>query len=130
VQTTTRTYSNAGDLLMGSLFDRLQDEIESRERQEGLSPADLLDLPPGLSAVIKKIIRRNGMKLTEVAEALGETPQSVQQMLDDLIEKGFVRQIEVKGEIWYKAHFARKRSRTLSEDFWSALDDAVEADEE
>jgi hypothetical protein len=130
VQATARTYSNAGDLLMGSLFDRLQDEIDSREQQEGISPADLLDLPPALASVIKKIIRRNGMKLIEVAEALAQTPEEAQQTLDELVKKGYVRQVEVKNEIWYKAHFARKRGRELPQDFWSALDDAVEADEE
>ena len=66
---------------MGSLFDRLQDEINSREQQGGISPADLLDLPPGLASIIKKIIRRNGMKLSEVAEALEQTPEEAQQML-------------------------------------------------
>lgn len=115
---------------MGSLFDRLQDEIESRERQEGISPADLLNLPPTLASVIKQIIRQNGMRLTEVAEALDQTPESTQQALDDLIEKGYVRQVEVKNEIWYKAQFARKRGRALSKDFWAALDDAVDLDEE
>jgi hypothetical protein len=130
VQATARTYSNAGDLLMGSLFDRLQDEIDSREQQEGISPADLLDLPPALASVIKKIIRRNGMKLIEVAEALAQTPEEAQQTLDELVKKGYVRQVEVKNEIWYKARFAQKRGRELPQDLWSALDDAVEADEE
>jgi DNA-binding MarR family transcriptional regulator len=123
-----RANTDAGDLLMGSLFDRLQDEIDSREQQDGISPADLLDMPDGLAAVIKQIIRRNGMKLSEVAEALGETPEATQKTLNNLVEKGYVRQIEVKGQIWYKAHFGRRRSR-LSSDFWSSLDDAVESDE-
>ena len=114
---------------MGSLFDRLQDEIEAREKQEGISPADLLDFPPALASVIKQIIRRNGMRLTEIAEALDQPPEEVQQTLDELVAKGYVRQIEVKKEIWYKAQFARKRSR-LASDVWSALDGAVETDEE
>lgn len=113
---------------MGSLFDRLQDEIDSRETQEGISPADLLDMPDGLAAVVKQIVRRNGMKLSEVAELLDESPEAAQKMLDDLVAKGYVRQIEVKDEMWYKAHFGRRRSR-LSSDFWSALDDAVETEE-
>ncbi len=114
---------------MGSLFDRLQDEIEAREKQEGISPADLLDMPPALASVIKKIIRRNGMKLSEVAEALEQPPEDVQQTLNELVEKGYVRQLEVKNEVWYKAQFARKRSR-LTSDFWSNLDGAVEQDDE
>ncbi len=110
---------------MGSLFDRLQDEIDSRENQDGISPADLLDMPAGLAIVVKQIVRRNGMKLSEVAELLDESPEAAQKMLDDLVTKGYVRQIEVKDEVWYKAYFGRRRSR-LSSDFWSALDDAVD----
>jgi DNA-binding MarR family transcriptional regulator len=113
---------------MGSLFDRLQDEIDSRENQDGISPADLLDMPAGLAIVVKQIVRRNGMKLSEVAELLDESPEAAQKMLDDLVTKGYVRQIEVKDEVWYKAYFGRRRSR-LSSDFWSALDDAVDQDD-
>jgi len=113
---------------MGSLFDRLQDEIDSRDSQEGISPADLLDMPAGLAIVVKQIVRRNGMKLSEVAELLDESPEAAQKMLDDLVAKGYVRQIDVKGVVWYKAHFGRRRSR-LSSDIWSALDDAVETEE-
>ncbi len=129
VQTAAGAYTYAGDLLMGSLFDRLQDEIDSREHQPGISPADLLDMPPSLASVVKQIVRKNGMKLSEVAELLEETPESAQKMLDDLVEKGYVRRVEVKDQIWYKAHFGRRRSR-LSSDFWSALDEAVETDDE
>ena len=113
---------------MGSLFDRLQDEIDSRESQDGISPADLLDMPEGLAAVVKQIVRRNGMKLSEVAELLDESPEAAQKTLDDLVAKGYVRKMEVKGVVWYKAHFGRRRSR-LSSDFWSALDDAVDRDD-
>jgi len=113
---------------MGSLFDRLQDEIDSRDSQDdGLSPADLLDMPSGLASVVKQIVRRNGMKLSDVAELLNESPETAQNMLDDLVEKGYVRQMEVKGVMWYKARFGRRRSR-LSSDFWSALDDAVDSE--
>ncbi|MBN1220772.1 MAG: MarR family transcriptional regulator [Anaerolineae bacterium] len=113
---------------MGGLFDRLQDEIDSRERQEGISPADLLDMPPALASVIKKIIRHNGMKLAEIAEELAQSPQDTQQMLAEMVKKGYLRRIEVKNEIWYKARFAHKRSR-LSSDFWSNLDTAVDQEE-
>ena len=114
---------------MGGLFNRLQDEIDSRERQDGISPADLLDMPSALASIIKKIIRHNGMKLDEIAEELDQSPQDTRQMLDEMVEKGYVRRIEVKNEVWYKAHFARKRSR-LTSDFWSNLDDVVDQEEE
>jgi hypothetical protein len=128
LQTAAGTNTHAGDILMGSLFDRLQDEIDSRENQEGISPADLLDMPPGLAAVVKQIVRRNGMNLHDVAELLNETPEAAQKTLDDLVKKGYVRKVQVKDQVWYKAHFGRRRSR-LSSDIWSALDEAVESEE-
>ena len=115
---------------MGGLFDRLQDEIDSREEPGGLSPIDLLDMSPALAAVIQQIIRKNGMKLDQVAVALDQSPQETQKVLDELVKKGFVRQIEVKEEIWYKAHFGRKADKTLHDSVWAALDSIVEDGEE
>ena len=115
---------------MPGLFDRLQGEIEAREQQAGLSPTDLLDMPPALAAVIKQIIRRNGMKLADIAEVLGQAPTQTRQTLDELVNKGLARQVEVKGEVWYKVQFAHRRSRTLSQGLWSALDNAVDTEDE
>jgi hypothetical protein len=125
MQTPTGAHSNAGDLLMG-LFDRLQDEIDARGRQEGLSPIDLLDLPQGLATIAKKIVRKNGMSLTEIAEDMGQTPTEAQAVLDELVAKGLIRRAEVNEEIWYKAHFARKADKKLSLGVWSALDNILD----
>ena len=45
---------------MAGLFNRLQDEIEVRDSQTGLSPIDLLDMPEQLAAVINRIPRATG----------------------------------------------------------------------
>ena len=111
---------------MGGLFDRLQDEIDSREQPDGLSPIDLLDMSPALAAVIQQIIRKNGMKLDQIATALDQSPQETQKALDELVEKGYVRRVEVKEDIWYKAHFGRKADKTLHDSVWAALDNIVE----
>ena len=114
---------------MAGLFDRLQAEIEAREKPGGLSPLDLLDLPPGFAAVIQQIIRKNGMKLDQIAAELGQTPKETQKALDELVDKGYVRRIEVRQELWYKAHFGRKAGKTLQGSVWAALDDLVEKED-
>lgn len=114
---------------MAGLFNRLQDEIEARDSQAGLSPIDLLDMPDQLAAVINKIIRRNGMKLEDIAKELGQPPNQTKSTLDELVDKGFVRRVEVRQEIWYKAQFARKADKVLSSTIWSSLDAVVEEDE-
>jgi hypothetical protein len=121
MQTATRAYSDAGDILMAGLFDRLQDEIDSQD-QPGISPIDLLELPSALAKVIREIIRKNGMKLADIATALEQSQEETQKALDELVEKGFVRRVEVKDELWYKARFGRKADKKLDKDLWSALD--------
>ena len=114
---------------MAGLFNRLQDELDAREKGEGLSPIDLLDMPEPLTAIINQIIRKNGMKLEDIAEELGQSPKATKKTLDELVDKGYVRQVEVKEELWYKAQFGRKADKTLSLSIWSALDGVVEDEE-
>ena len=114
---------------MAGLFDRLQDEIDSREQGGGLMPIDLLDLPPTLATIIKQIIRKNGMKLPDIAAALDQTVEDTQKALDELVDKGYVRRVEVKNEFWYKAHFGRKADKKLDHSVWSALDQVIEEEE-
>ena len=115
---------------MAGLFTRLQDELDARDKNEGLSPIDLLDMPDSLTAIINQIIRKNGMKLEDIAEELGQSLQATKKTLDELVEKGYIRQIEVRGEeIWYKAQFGRKADKALSLSIWSALGGVVEDEE-
>jgi DNA-binding MarR family transcriptional regulator len=115
---------------MAGLFNRLQDEIDSREQQEGISPIDLLDLPPALATIIQQIVRKNGMKLADIAKALNQSPDETQKALDDLVGKGYVRRVEVKEDIWYKAFFRRKADKPIGSGVWSALDGLIEEDED
>lgn len=111
---------------MAGLFDRLQDEIDSREQAGGLSPIDLLDLPPTLATIIQQIVRKNGMRLADIAAALGQAEDDTRKALDELAGKGYVRRVEVKKEVWYKAHFGRKVDKPLHHSVWAALDSVIE----
>jgi hypothetical protein len=114
---------------MSGLFDRLQDEINARQKRVGLSPVDLLDLPADLAAVIRKIVRQNGLRLADIAAELNQAPADVQQTLDELEKKGFVRHVEVQGDLWYKARFGRKADKSLSASVWGALDKVLDQDD-
>ena len=115
---------------MGGLFNRLQDELDARNKGEGLSPIDLLDMPEALAAVVNHIIRNNGMRLEDIAKELDKTAEETQETLEKLVEKGYIRKIAVKEETWYKAQFGRKADKALSLSIWSALDGVVEDEEE
>jgi predicted transcriptional regulator len=113
---------------MGGLFDRLQDELDDRDQPNGLSVADLLDLPADLAAVIKKIIRKNGMKLADIAAALSQAPDQTEELLENLVEKGFVRRLEVNREFWYKVRFGRKTKKSTGQSVWDALNRLIDRD--
>ena len=103
------------------IFDRIQGEIEAREQQEGVTLADLLDLSPPLRRLMNRITRVGGLTVTAAAEHLEESPANAQQMLDELVEKGYLER-EKQEEDWvYQTRFARKRARDIPVGIWSAL---------
>ncbi|MFB0534170.1 MAG: helix-turn-helix domain-containing protein [Anaerolineae bacterium] len=110
---------------MAGLFDRLQSEIETRQRMEGITPADLLDLSPELRRIINMIMRRREMSLAEIVLELDMRPSEVRGLLDTLVEKGVLKTFEVKEELRYKTFFAPKRVREVPLNVWEALSDKV-----
>lgn len=111
---------------MAGLFDRLQSEIETRQRMEGITPADLLDLSPELRRIVNTITRRREMSLTEIVLELDMKPSEARDLLDTLVEKGFLKVFEAKGEPHYKTFFAPRRAREVSLNVWDALSEKVE----
>ncbi len=111
---------------MTGMFDRLQTEIETRQRVEGITTADLLDLSPELRRIINMILRQGEMSLTEIVFELDMKPSEAKGLLDTLVEKGYLKAFEVKGEQRYKTFLARKRRREVPLDIWEALGSKME----
>ncbi len=103
------------------LFDRLQSEMETRQRVEGITPMDLLDVSPDLRNVIHHIARRGEMNLTEIVFELDLRPSEARALLETLVEKGYLRAFEVQGEQRYKTFFTRRRGRELPLNIWETL---------
>jgi DNA-binding MarR family transcriptional regulator len=110
---------------MASLFDRLQSEIEARQRVKGITPADLLDLSPELRRIINMIMRQKEMGLAEIVFELDMRPSEARGLLDTLVEKGYLKAIEVEGELRYKTFFALRRGREMPLNVWDSLGDKV-----
>ncbi len=119
------------------IFDRIQGEIEARDKQEGITLAELLDLSPSLRRLMNRITREGGLTATAAAEHLEESPRSgddpygtmpygtspanTQKMLDELVEKGYLERDKQEGDWVYQTRFARKRARKIPVGIWSAL---------
>jgi DNA-binding MarR family transcriptional regulator len=111
---------------MAGLFDRLQDEIERRERNEGLSPMDLLEMEPETRRLVQTLARRGALTSGQIAELLGMPIAEVQAVVDGLVAKGMVQPIEVRGEVRYKAYLARRPGQEIPLGIWVALSDRME----
>lgn len=111
---------------MPGLFDRLQEDLEQREKMAGMSPADLLLLPDDEVAVVQLLARRGDLSLEAITAALDLPAEEVQASLDRLRERGFARPIELPEGAVYRTYFARKRKSAGMGSLWDQLAERVE----
>jgi predicted ArsR family transcriptional regulator len=103
------------------IFGRIQSEIDAREKQDGITPADLLDLSEPLRRLMNRITREGELTAEAASEHVGEPLDNARQMLDALVEKGYLER-EQREQGWvYRTRFARKRGREIPAGIWSAL---------
>ena len=108
--------------MSAGLFGRLQNELDARDKAAGLSMADILDLPDPLRQLMNWLMRQEEAGLAEVAAYIKEDEAETRAMLDELVEKGFVRQLHISGKLTYRVRLASRRRSQLSLDIWRALD--------
>ncbi len=103
------------------IFKHLQNEVHEREKREGITLADLLELDPPLRRLMNRVTRHGELTVEAAAELLEETPEVIAPMLSTLAERGYL--VREKGpEGWvYRVHLARKRGTSLPPGVWSAL---------
>jgi hypothetical protein len=109
-----------------SLFTVLQEEINIRERSEGISPADILELPPTLRTLLNIITRKGEASLIELAKAAKHDKDEVAQALSILADKGYLREIGEGDDRHYKTYLGRTRKRQVPLNIWEGLDDKVQ----
>jgi len=103
------------------IYERIQSEIEAREKEEGITPADLLDLSDELRQLMSRITREGDVSVEQAAEYIGEPPANTREMLDALVGRGYLEREEMEIGWVYRTRFARKRGRQVPPGIWSAL---------
>ena len=112
---------------MGSgLFGRLEQELDAREKTPGLSMTDIITLPDPLRRLVNWMVRERQVELEAAAEYLGQDVETLRSLLADMIEKGYVTQLEMRGKVFYRIRLAAKRGREIPLDIWQSLDEKVE----
>jgi hypothetical protein len=112
------------------IFDRLQDELAKRERQEGVSPLDVLELSAPLRELLATLARSESMSLEEVMTAASLEREEAQELLDSLVDRGFARTVGDPGAVRYKRYLGQRRARSVSLDIWESLSDRLVSEEE
>ena len=103
------------------IFKHLQNEIDEREKREGITLAELLDLSPPLRRLMNRVTRHGELSLSNAAQERGESTEDTQTMLNSLVEKGYLLREKQEDEWIYRTRFARKRGTSLPPGIWSAV---------
>ncbi len=108
------------------IFNRVQVELDSRDKSPGLNMMDMLEMPDALRDLLQWMMKQDHVPASDIAARLGKDPAGVRTMLEPLIEKGQVVEFEIKSKLAYRVRLAAKRKRDVPSDIWQALNDKIE----
>ena len=119
------------------LFDRLQNEIEDRGKDGGISPLDLAHLKPRLRKIMRLMLREVEMTYAQLREATAEMEEQdrlseaeLQEALSSLTSQSWLIKLGQEETITYKVNLRRKGPSSLSSGIWATLDNRMAAEEE
>jgi len=114
---------------MAGTYDRLQEKIDDKRKEGGITALDLADLPPALREIMRLMLRQLQMSYPQLCEAMDTLPQEEQLMranLDDalqqLSDQAWLIQIGKGERAIYKVNLRRKAGSKLGESIWQTLD--------
>jgi hypothetical protein len=119
---------------MGSIFDRLRQQLEISKREQGISPIEIAELPPNLRKVMRLMLREVVMKHTELHKAVEAmdasgrlTSAELDAALAKLVEQNWLVRYGEGEFTSYRVNLRRKAGSQLGKDIWSALDGRIAA---
>jgi hypothetical protein len=106
------------------MFELLRRDLERRAALEGITMADVLDLPEPLCSALKRMVRGRSLLLSEFAAVLGLTLDEARELAASLVEKGYLIYAERRhsDEAIYRARFSRVQGRNLPSAIWETLE--------
>lgn len=114
---------------MPGIFDRLDKEIKDKQKEGGISPLDLADLPPVWRRIMRLMLRELQMSYPRLCEVMDDAPESerltrdqLDSALSDLTNQFWLIRIGEGPKAIYKVNLRRKEGSTLAAGIWSSLD--------
>ena len=114
---------------MPGVFDRLNKEIKDKQGEGGITPLDLVGLPPALRKIMRLMLRELQMSYPRLCEAMDAMPEAdrlsredLQAALTTLTEQAWLIRIGEGEKAIYKVNLRRREGSKLVAGIWSALD--------
>lgn len=117
---------------MAGIFDRLQRQIEDKQKEGGITALDLADLPPALRKIMRLMLRKLQMSYPQLCEAMDNLPENerlshpdLDQALESLTKQAWLIRLGEGQKAIYKVNLRPKSGSTLASGVWSALDEKL-----
>jgi hypothetical protein len=117
---------------MSDLFDRLQNEMDDRNEEGGISPMDLLELPDEMRKIMRQMLRAGTMSRIKITELVDSWPEEERLQSDDLdkslkslVTQGWLIEMGEGEYLGYRVNLRRKKGSTLTSSIWGALDERL-----
>jgi hypothetical protein len=106
-----------------AIYDLLQQALEERPELEGVTSADIAELPKPLRELLLKTMRVGTVSLAEMAVDLGLNHDEAGCVAGLLIGKGFLAEAGEgpDEEGLYRINLARRKGRSVPADIWSSI---------
>ena len=111
------------------LFDRLQNTLDDRANEGGISPLDLAALPPRWRKIMRMMLREIEMSYNQLREATAKLPEAdrlndeeLKDALDNLTKQSWLIKVGQGEVVSYKVNLKRKSGSTLASGIWDALE--------
>ena len=118
---------------MAGVFDRLQNKIEDKKEEGGITALDLVDLPPSLRDIMRLMLRRLKMTYPELCAAVDKMPekqrityQALDSALNTLTRQFWLIRLGEGEQAIYKVNLRRKAGSNLKDNIWSSLGSKLE----
>ncbi len=113
---------------MAGVFDRLQNKIEDKREEGGITALDLVDLSPSLRNIMRLMLRRLKMTYPEVCAAVDKMPErqrmshdEIKMALNTLTKQFWLIRLGEGDTAIYKVNLRRKAGSTLQTNIWASL---------
>ncbi len=118
--------------MRNGIFDRLDSEIKNKQKQDGITALDLVDLPPALRKIMRLMLRELQMSYPRLREAINSmpdadrlTPDQLDSALLSLTQQLWLTHIGEGEKAIYKVNLRKKTGSTLAAGIWSTLDEKL-----